>query len=378
VRNKNWIIFLIIIVVGVVVYTKRDKQAEELGNNQPIQNQPQNSEDPNNTRNNPSQPQEQVIAEGLDTPWEIAFLPDQSILVTQRNGEIRIIGKDNQSLKIQGVSEVGEGGLLGMALHPEFSDNQQIYFYYTYRNGGKLLNKVESYKLVNNSLTEKKVIIENIPASSNHDGGRIAFGPDKFLYVTTGDADNSNSAQDMNSLSGKILRLKDDGTTPSDNPFNNPTYSYGHRNPQGLAWDDSGQLWATEHGPSGSQTGNDELNLIEKGKNYGWPEIRGDQAKSGMQTPVVNSGSKSTWAPASLAYLNGVLYFGGLRSQILYAAKIKSDGRSVELATLLEKKYGRLRAVTVGPDGYLYISTSNRDGRGNPKTGDDKVIKYRP
>ncbi len=216
-----------------------------------------------------------------------------------------------------------------------------------------------------------------IKGSVNHDGGRIAFGPDGYLYITTGDAENSHLAQNKNSLNGKILRIKDDGSIPSDNPFGNAVYSMGHRNPQGLAWDKDGTLWETEHGPSGIQTGYDEINIITKGANYGWPEIRGEQTKEGFVSPVIQSGSKDTWAPSGMKYWNGSLFFSGLRGEALYEAKISKENK-LNLITHFKQRFGRIRAVVLGADGFIYLSTSNRDGRGQVREGDDKIIKINP
>ena len=202
-------------------------------------------------------PEIEVVAENLEIPWEVAFLPSGEILVTERPGRLLKIGKDRTIIEVSGVRHVGEGGLLGMALHPEFENNQLIYLYLTSSDAGKIVNRVERYKLGGNSLTNREVILEGIEGASNHDGGRIEFGPDRYLYVTTGDAQKSNLAQDTDSLNGKILRIKDDGGIPSDNPFGNAVYSYGHRNVQGLAWDGSGRLWASEHGRSGVLSGLD-------------------------------------------------------------------------------------------------------------------------
>lgn len=320
-----------------------------------------------------------VVAQDLTVPWEVVFLPDGDMLVSERPGTLRRIGKNQQAYTIAGVQHVGEGGLLGVALHPKFTQLHYIYLYLTTASGNGLVNRVERYKLTNDTLTDRTVVLADIPGERNHDGGRLAFGPDGYLYITAGDAGNDQSAQDTHALSGKILRIKDDGTIPPDNPFGNAVYSYGHRNPQGLAWDSSGQLWASEHGRSGATTtGYDELNRIQKSGNYGWPLIQGDEARAGMIAPVVHSGSAETWAPASLAYHNGSLYFGGLRGQSLYQATIQPDGKHVQLTVHERERYGRLRAVTVGPGSFLYVTTSNRDGRGKPAAGDDKIIKVDP
>ena len=272
----------------------------------------------------------EIIAQELKIPWEIAFLPNGEILVTQREGRLVKIGKNKEKIiiSIPNVRHAGEGGLLGMVLHPYFEQNHFIYLYLTASSGSGTINRVERYLLDGNELKDKKVIIDNIPGASFHDGGRIAFGPDTLLYITTGDAGNSNLAQDKDSLAGKILRLKDDGAIPEDNPFNNAVYSYGHRNSQGLAWDGNGNLWATEHGRSGALSGLDEINLIEKGANYGWPEIEGDEKKDGMKAPIINSGPDITWAPSGMAYLDGKLYFAGLRGEALYEATI--SGKSIK------------------------------------------------
>ena len=319
----------------------------------------------------------EVIAENLTIPWEIAFLPDGNILVTERPGTLKRIGKEGRVYVIEGVEHEGEGGLLGMALHPQFSDNRWIYLYFTTTIGSGLKNRVERYRLEDDRLLEKKVIIDNIPGATYHDGGRIAFGPDGYLYITTGDAGNAELAQNINSLAGKILRLKDDGSIPADNLFGNAIYSYGHRNPQGLAWDNRGRLWATEHGRSGILSGLDELNLIKKGKNYGWPVIQGDETQSGMESPVMQSGPDETWAPAGAVFWNESVFFGGLRGESLYEVKILDNNR-VALKAHFRKEYGRIRAVVLGPDGYLYITTSNTDGRGEPRSDDDKIIKINP
>lgn len=317
----------------------------------------------------------ETIAIGLVTPWSITFLPDGDMLVTERSGQMKRIGDEGKTYPIAGVRETSEGGLLGVALHPDFSNNQRLYLYFTTDTGGALTNQIDEYRLADDRLTLTRTILAEIPAASNHNGGAIAFGPDDKLYITTGDAAQENLAQDRSSLAGKILRMNDNGTVPADNPFGNLTWSYGHRNPQGIAWDDEGRLWSVEHGPSGSQSGRDELNLIERGANYGWPVITGDETQDGMRSPIAQSGDSETWAPAGLAYHDGALYFAGLRGQSLYRAKL--NGSNASLSRYFSDTYGRLRAVTAH-DGKLYVSTSNRDGRGSPASDDDKIFRIDP
>lgn len=317
------------------------------------------------------------VAKNLEIPWALDFLPDGSVIFTERAGRIRLIDPKEgllpePLLTIDEVAHIGEGGLLGLAVHPNFSENQFVYVYYTYQKGQDLANQVARFKKEDENLVDKKIIVDNIPGAANHNGGRIKFGLDRFLYITTGDALISDLAQDKNSLAGKILRVKDNGSIPTDNPFpSSPVYSFGHRNPQGLAWDEQGRLWATEHGA----TANDEINLIEPGKNYGWPIIRGEEKAEGLEAPVLQSG-RETWAPSGTAFLEDSLFFAGLRSQILYEVKIKKE--PITLQQHFSKKFGRLRDVVLGPDGFLYLLTSNRDGRGIPTLDDDQIIRINP
>lgn len=316
----------------------------------------------------------EVVAKNISTPWAIAQLPDGDILVTERSGQLQRIGENGQTFTVDGVRETSEGGLLGLALDPNFADNKRLYMYSTTEQDGRLTNRIERYVLDEDRLRDRTVIVSDIPASSNHDGGALAFGPDGKLYATTGDANLQQQAQDTSALAGKILRMNDDGSAPADNPFGNLVWSYGHRNSQGITWDGKGRMWSTEHGPSGADTGRDELNLIVKGGNYGWPQVTGDETRDGMIVPVAQSGDSDTWAPGGIAYLDGMLYFTGLRGQSLYAAKINDDN-TVQLARHLTSEYGRLRAVMAFSND-LYISTSNRDGRGSPKTDDDKILRF--
>lgn len=324
-----------------------------------------------------------TIAEGFDTPWAIAFVPaspaggPNNLLVTERSGRVRVITDNKLQAEpvanLTKVKEIGEGGLLGIATHPHFSSNHFVYLYYTNSEGGdNTLNRVVRMTYDNSQLIKEQIIVDNIPVASNHNGGRIKFGPDGYLYITTGDAENPSQAQNTNVLGGKILRVTDEGQMAPGNPFDNLVYSYGHRNPQGIAWDADGRLWETEHGPSG----NDEINLIEIGRNYGWPEIQGSQTKSGMETPIRYSGS-TTWAPAGSTFVNNSLFFGGLRGQTLYEAVIQ-DGQVIEFREHFKREFGRIREVILGPDNMLYITTSNKDGRGSPAESDDRVIKINP
>jgi glucose/arabinose dehydrogenase len=319
----------------------------------------------------------EVVVQNLSIPWELVFLPEREMLVTERAGKLLRIGVDKKVIEISGVAHRGEGGLLGLTLHPKFKENKYIYIYLTTLNGSKLANRVERYVLNGTSLSDRVVIIENIPGANYHDGGRIAFGPDGMLYITTGDAGDTNNSQNKNSLAGKILRVTDDGKIPSDNPFGTAVYSYGNRNVQGIAWDKTGQMWATEHGRSGVLSGYDEVNKIIKGENYGWPDIQGDETKEGMITPSIHSGPKDTWAPSGMTYFKDRLLFAGLRGQAVYSAKV-SNGKIAGLQTFFKKEYGRLRTVVLGPDGMLYILTNNRDSLGKPIPSDDRIIKIDP
>ena len=332
-----------------------------------------------------------VVAGGLETPWAIAFSADGRIFVTERPGRVRII-KDGKLQKepwmILDAYEVGEAGLMGLALDPEFSRNRFVHAAYTYRDSsGRLKNRLARLRddpATGNGVMDK-ILVDGVAGSNNHNGGRVKFGPDGKLYWTTGDAQNTRLSQNVSSLNGKILRLNPDGTIPSDNHSDkSPVYSYGHRNPQGLAWQPgTGRLYATEHGPSGFQgCCMDEVNLIEAGKNYGWPVIRGDQTQDGMTAPVLHSGESETWAPGGAAFVTrgpwtGSLLFTGLRGQSLYRLVLdpKEPRKVASFERLFVRQFGRLRDVAEGPDGAIYLLTSNRDGRGRPAQDDDRVLQ---
>lgn len=306
-------------------------------------------------------PQTEIIANNLEVPWALAFLPNGKLLVTERAGKVSEIDGGKVSIAQINVKQTGESGLHGIAVDPDFEKNNFIYLYYTYSaEEDNSLNRVSRFTFQDNQLKDEKILVGKIPGATIHDGGRIKFGPDNLLYITTGDAANPSLAQDKNSLAGKILRVKDGKAE---------VYSYGHRNPQGITWDNQGRIWEVEHG----QSATDELNLIEEGQNYGWPTIRGDQTQAGMKNPVIHSGS-DTWAPGDIAFFAGKLYFAGLRGQALFEYNIESR----QLTEHFKGKLGRIREVILSPDNMLYITTSNRDGRGSPNSGDDKIIKINP
>jgi glucose/arabinose dehydrogenase len=327
----------------------------------------------------------------LNTPWAIDFAPDGRVFISERQGRIRIIERGqlrSEPWMTIDVAASGESGLMGLAIDPQFTLNRFLYAAYSYRSGAsgtrnRLVRLREDPK--GGSGIADKILIDDVPGANNHDGGRVKFGPDGKLYWTMGDAQTTRYAQDLKSLNGKILRLNSDGGIPTDNPFpNSYVYSYGHRNPQGLAWQPTTpRLYATEHGPSGFQgCCRDEVNLIEPGKNYGWPDIRGDETKEGMITPVIHSGSSETWAPGGATFVTagpwaGSLLFTGLRGQTLYRAILDpNDPRKVaKLERHFDRRFGRLRDVVEGPDKALYLLTSNHDGRGRPNPDDDRVIR---
>lgn len=320
----------------------------------------------------------ETLARDLYVPWSLAFLPNGDMLVTQRDGVLKRIGKKGQVYTVRGVEETSEGGLLGIALHPKFAENKFVYLYLTTNQNGRLINRVDRYVLQGDDLKDRRVMVSDIPAANNHNGGGIAFGPDGKLYVTTGDAAQRELAQATWSLAGKILRMNDDGTVPRDNPFGNLVWSYGHRNPQGITWDDQGRMWSVEHGPSGEWKGRgkDELNQIEKGANYGWPMIAGDEKAKGMKSPVLHSGENMTWAPSGIAFINGSLFFAGLRGETLYHVKLNDNGTVRLTSHYAGGEFGRLRAVATRGK-YLYFTTSNLDGRGAPREHDDKILRIR-
>jgi quinoprotein glucose dehydrogenase len=324
----------------------------------------------------------------LTVPWEIAFLNGDRALVTERPGRVRLI--ENGTLVSEPYFEVnarqgGEGGLLGLAIHPENPTQPFIYVMFTYSRSGEIFNKVERYRDTGNSAVFDRIILDGIPGSRNHNGGRIAFGPDGMLYITTGEIFRAELAQNVRSLAGKILRVTADGQIPESNPFpDSPVYSYGHRNPQGLAWHpETGDLFASEHGPSGEfgLRGHDIVNVIRRGRNYGWPRAVGQVNMEEYEDPLV------MWVratpPAGMAFWENQLHVASLRSESLIRIGVEQESGGYGVASIERLftdpsaggRFGRLRAVVAGPDGALYVTTSNRDGRGRARAGDDKILR---
>lgn len=331
----------------------------------------------------------EVVAKGLTVPWGLAFLPDGDMLVTERPGVVRVVTKQGELLPpvaSPAVSKSGEAGLLGLVLHPDFANNRMFYVYLTGESEGQDENRVERYILAadRSEATLDKVIISGIPSAQYHDGGRLRFGPDGMLYIGTGDSREPSLSQDSASRAGKILRVTADGAVPQDNPIaGNPMFIMGIRNTQGFDWLDSTTLVVSDHGPSGEyqgRAGHDEVSLARAGDNLGWPTIYACEAEDGLVSPVITwktanpPGGAAIYRGESIPAWKGAVLVGGLKSRHLHLLRFSEDGNwklaAHEKYLSGEDSFGRLRDVIMGPDGHLYVTTSNCDGRG--ECGDDK------
>lgn len=310
------------------------------------------------------------IVQGLDSPWSITFYQDTPLVSERDSGKILELVHDSDGhystrvmARLDEVDAGGEGGLLGLAVLENV-----LYAYFTSSND----NQIERFTIRGNpgslSLGRAESVLNGIPKASNHNGGRIAFGPDQKLYATTGDAAKTSNSQNRSSLAGKILRMEPDGSVPDDNPFEGSlVYSYGHRNPQGIAWDSAGTLFASEFG----QNTWDELNIIEAGGNYGWPIVEGIENREGLVTPV-QQWSPSEASPSGIAIIGDRIFIANLRGQRLWIVPTSNPSDSREAFT---SKHGRIRDAAKAPDGSLWILTNNTDGRGAPQDGDDRIIR---
>jgi glucose/arabinose dehydrogenase len=319
-----------------------------------------------------------TLAAGLRVPWSFAFLPEGDALVTERDsGRILRVSPEGEVREVQTLPEggVGEGGLLGIAVSPRYKVDRYAYAYTTTASD----NRVVRFRIGD----EPEPVLTGIPVNSYHNGGRIEFGPDGMLYVTTGDAGDTANSQDRGSLGGKILRIAPDGSVPEDNPFpDSPVYSLGHRNVQGLAWDARGQLYASEFG----QNTWDEANRIEAGENYGWPEVEGEGGEGQGFVDPITVWPTSEASPSGAEILvdgavpqwEGDLFVTALRGESLWRLELDDRGTVSERERLLEGEAGRIRDVAQAPDGSLWVSTSNRDGRGTPAETDDRIFRLAP
>ena len=318
-----------------------------------------------------------VAATGLAAPWGLAQLPDGDWLVTERDRATMLVVPADGSAATQvtgeGADDLAEGtisdseaGLLGVALSPVFVEDQRVFVYRRSESGNEVLRG----ELDGTTLGPLTTIVSDIPAAGNHNGGRLAFGPDGYLYITTGDAGDTDRAQDPDSLGGKILRVTGDGDVPAGNPIpGSPMWSLGHRNVQGLDWAADGRMFASEFG----QNTFDELNLIVSGGNYGWPDVEGDGGEAdGFIDPLV-TWPTSDASPSGLAVTDEGVYLAGLRGERLWRLPLAVNGLG-EPQELLAGEYGRLRAVSVDRDGSLAVLTNNTDGRGEPRPGDDHLL----
>jgi glucose/arabinose dehydrogenase len=313
-----------------------------------------------------------TVATGLEVPWGIGFLPDGSALVTERDSGrvLRISGRNVAQVgRIDQTRAQGESGLLGLAVSPSYAEDKRVFVYTSTDDDNRVLRMTFD----RGRLGPPTAILTGIPRGFIHDGGRLAFGPDGFLYVSTGETGESELAQRADSPAGKILRITQDGKPAPGNPDpGSPVWTLGHRNVQGLAFDAVGRLWASEFGADAW----DELNLIQKGTNYGWPRVEGRGSLPQFRNPQV-VWRTSEASPSGLAYADGRLWLASLRGERLWRIDVHG-ARASKPADFFVGKYGRMRTVVLAPDGNLWVTTSNRDGRGDPRAGDDRILLVRP
>ncbi|WKX72770.1 sorbosone dehydrogenase family protein [Streptomyces sp. XD-27] len=318
-----------------------------------------------------------TVATGIESPWGLAPLPEGDLLVSSRDsGKIFRVaadsGKTTEVGSVPGVSPGGEGGLLGLAVPPDFATSRMVYAYFTTASDNRVARMLyDPERPAGDQLGAPDTIFRGIPKGTVHNGGRIAFGPDKMLYVGTGEGGDRGLAQDKKSFGGKILRMTPDGEPVHGNPdADSVVYSYGHRNVQGLAWDRDKRLWASEFG----QDTWDELNVIEPNGNYGWPEAEGKAGEDGLVDPV-EQWKPAEASPSGIAYAKGSIWMAGLRGERLWRVPLRGKEPVAEPQSFLEGKYGRLRTVVATDDGGLWLTTSNTDGRGDPDKQDDRILR---
>ncbi|OKJ96645.1 glucose sorbosone dehydrogenase [Streptomyces sp. CB02400] len=318
-----------------------------------------------------------TVTTGLSTPWGLAPLADGDLLVSSRDEATvtRVDGRTGEKTElgeVPGVSPSGEGGLLGIALSPEYASDRMIYAYFTSASDNRIVRMIyDEEKPAGEQLGAPDTVFRGIPKGEIHNGGRIAFGPDKMLYAGTGESGDTGLSQDKESLGGKILRLTPEGEPAPGNPFpDSAVYSYGHRNVQGLAWDAKQRLFASEFG----QDTWDELNAIKPGDNYGWPEAEGESDDGGFHNPV-DQWTTDEASPSGIAYAEGSIWMAGLGGERLWRIPLKGTEASADPESFLEDEYGRLRTVAPAGGNKLWLVTSNTDGRGSPKEGDDRILE---
>lgn len=316
-----------------------------------------------------------VLARNIDVPWGIAFLPSGDALVSERDTgrilRVRKRGGYRSVGRVRGVvsnaSAGGEGGLLGLALHPNFRRNRWVYAFMTSRTD----NRVVRMRFRRGRLGKKQVVLKGIPKALHHNGGGLAFGPGGHLFISTGDAENASAAQDRGSLAGKVLRVTPRGRVPAGNPFGNRTWSYGHRNPEQITFGPDGRLWASEFG----EKNKDELNHIVKGRNYGWPHVEGKDGRGGFRDPLAQWDTDDC-SPSGVAVRRGRAWLGALQGECVYSV-VLSGRRKGRKRRYFAGRFGRIRSVAAAPDGSLWVTTSNRDGRATPGRTDDRIFRVR-